>query len=163
LLLLDWWRHYQSKKLCVGLLPWHHILVKVVKLALGLVERSLGLQLNLIPIDCVWGKAGREVVVLMQVEAAFVAAISEGVIEILASDASPVSWSRVARLILVLAFRGLFLWPLLFALMLEGLGSLLSCPLQFGQFHMCWLSFDVILVSLFLASEALFSALEIVV
>jgi hypothetical protein len=69
----------------------------------------------------------------------------------------------VAGFVFVLAFRGLFLLPLLLVLVFEGFGSFLGRSFLFCQFHMGWLSSDISVILLFFASKALFSAFEIVI
>lgn len=69
----------------------------------------------------------------------------------------------MARFIFVLAFRGLFLLPLLLVLVFAGFGSFLGHSFLLCQFHMGWLSSDISVILLFFASKALFPAFEIVI
>lgn len=121
------------------------------------------MNLGLIPVDCVWGKVGRVVVMLMNEKSTFVAGISEGVVKVLASHTGPVSWSDMGWLVFVLSLVWLFLWPLLLILVLDGFSWFLGISLLWGQFHVSWLASDISVISLLFASEALFSSLEIII
>ena len=111
------------------------------------------MDVHVVPLDSIWRKVHGVIAAFTLQEATFVTYISEGVVEVLASVACPVSWSY-------LPFEFVSDLLLLFGLFL---GSFENSSFIIIHVHMLWLSVDVIFIFLFLTSIAVLSTFKVVV
>lgn len=181
LLLLNWlWRkgiqlgesgHWLWHLVCLVVALWlvHWLLLVLLIIWHGLGH--LGLHVHITPVEGVWCKVHAVIVALILQEAAFVAYISEGIVEILTSITGPITWSGftfefirgtgVIMLLIVLRFGIVLL--LLLLLFSKLLGCFVGCSFFTAHIHVLWLSSGIVFISVFLASETLSSTLEIIV